>query len=73
MTMYDLLAGKYMKPTGEVLNATPGRTYERFRSRHTARCRTGDLADKLTRITNKYFPLVASDLSCASPRRSPSC
>ena len=61
MTMYDLLAGKYMKPTGEVLNATPGRTYERFRSRHTARCRTGDLADKLTRITDKYLPLVASD------------
>ena len=56
----DWEKGKYMKTTGEVLSATEESTFGHYRSRHIIRCRAGDLADKLTRITDKYLPRVAN-------------
>ena len=31
-------------------------TYEQYQNRHKARCRVGDVADKLTRIVDKCLP-----------------
>ena len=58
---FDWEKGKYMKTTGEVLSATEESTFGHYRSRHIIRCRAGDLADKLTRITDKYLPRVANE------------
>ena len=58
---FDWEKGRYIKPTGEVLNATEEGTLAQYRRRHIVRCRAGDLADKLTRMVDKYLPRVANE------------
>ncbi|CAE7446444.1 unnamed protein product, partial [Symbiodinium microadriaticum] len=58
---HDKLRGKYVKHTGEVLKKAERDTYTQYRHRHVARCRLGDDADKLSRITNKYMPRIADE------------
>ena len=57
---YNAKTGKYTTPKGE-LNAAQQATYEQYQDRHRARCRVGDVADKLTRIVDKYLPKVADE------------
>ena len=53
--------GEYVKHTGEALNRAEQATYKQYRRRHMARCRLGDAADKLSRITDKYMPRIADE------------
>ena len=57
---YNAKTKKYTTQKGE-LNAAQQATYEQYQHRHRARCRVGDVADKLTRIVDKYLPKVADE------------
>ncbi|CAE7946380.1 RPS13 [Symbiodinium sp. KB8] len=57
---FDMEKGGYIKPTGKALNASEKSTFARYQRRHVVRCRAGDLADKLTRMVDKYLPRVAT-------------
>ena len=57
---FNAKTGKYTTPKGE-LSAAQQATYEQYQNRHRARCRVGDVADKLTRIVDKYLPKVADE------------
>ena len=58
---HDEKTGEYVKHTGEALNRAEQATYKQYRRRHMARCRLGDAADKLSRITDKYMPRIADE------------
>ena len=58
---FDMEKGGYIKPTGKALNASEKGTFARYQRRHVVRCRAGDLADKLTRMVDKYLPGVATE------------
>ena len=58
---FDAEQGGFVKPSGKGLNASERSTYARYRRRHRERCQMGDLADKLTRMVDKYLPRVADE------------
>ncbi|CAE7847872.1 rnc, partial [Symbiodinium sp. KB8] len=57
---FNAKTGKYTTPKGE-LSVAQQAAYEQYQNRHMARCRVGDVADKLTRIVDKYLPKVADE------------
>ena len=57
---FNAKTGKYTTSKGE-LSAAQQATHEQYQNRHRTRCRVGDVADKLTRIVDKYLPKVADE------------
>ena len=53
--------GEYVKQTGERLTEAEQVSYLQYQQTHESRCRLGDAADKLSRITDKYMPLIADE------------
>ena len=53
--------GEYVKHTGERLTEAEQVSYLQYQQIHESRCRLEDAADKLSRITDKYMPLIADE------------